>query len=132
MDNIESRFDSYLEQENRVNRQKIVDNRVHACLYFIQPTGHSYVFPRVFFSSSLSSRSLKQIDVEFMRRLHTRVNLIPVIAKADTLTDEEIVNFKARVRQTQSVLTASSSNPIFLDSCGHCSPQDSNLPGTHL
>ncbi|KAI9461828.1 Septin-domain-containing protein [Boletus coccyginus] len=81
LDNIESRFDSYLEQENRVNRQKIVDNRVHACLYFIQPTGHS----------------LKQIDIEFMRRLHTRVNLIPVIAKADTLTDEEIADFKARI-----------------------------------
>ena len=41
VENIEARFDSYLEQENRVNRQKIVDNRVHACLYFIQPTGHS-------------------------------------------------------------------------------------------
>ncbi|KAH0838236.1 Septin-domain-containing protein [Lanmaoa asiatica] len=81
LDNIESRFDSYLEQENRVNRQKIVDNRVHACLYFIQPTGHS----------------LKQIDIEFMRRLHTRVNLIPVIAKADTLTDDEIADFKARI-----------------------------------
>jgi septin 7 len=40
---------------------------------------------------------LKQIDVEFMRRLHTRVNLIPVIAKADTLTDEEIIKFKQRV-----------------------------------
>ena len=32
-----------------------------------------------------------------MRRLHTRVNLIPIIAKADTLTDEEIADFKARV-----------------------------------
>ena len=42
VENIESRFDSYLEQENRVNRSKVVDNRVHACLYFIQPTGHSY------------------------------------------------------------------------------------------
>ena len=41
VDNIAARFDSYLEQENRVNRQKIVDNRVHACLYFIQPTGHA-------------------------------------------------------------------------------------------
>lgn len=41
VENIESRFDSYLEQENRVNRLKVVDNRVHACLYFIQPTGHS-------------------------------------------------------------------------------------------
>ena len=45
----------------------------------------------------LFSVSLKPIDIEFMRRLHTKVNLIPIIAKADTLTDEEIANFKARV-----------------------------------
>ena len=32
-----------------------------------------------------------------MRQLHTKVNLIPIIAKADTLTDEEIAEFKARV-----------------------------------
>jgi septin 7 len=36
-----ARFDAYLEQENRVNRSKMVDNRVHACIYFIEPTGHS-------------------------------------------------------------------------------------------
>jgi len=81
VENIEARFDSYLEQENRVNRQKIADNRVHACLYFIQPTGHA----------------LKPLDIEFMRRLHTKVNLIPVIAKADTLTDDEVAEFKARI-----------------------------------
>lgn len=81
VDNIESRFDSYLEQENRVNRSTLVDNRIHACIYFIQPTGHA----------------LKPIDIEFMRRLHTKVNLIPVIAKADTLTEEEVTMFKDRV-----------------------------------
>lgn len=42
--------------------------------------------------------SLKQLDIEFMRRLHTKVNLIPIIAKADTMTDEEILEFKHRVR----------------------------------
>ena len=41
LEDIESRFDQYLEYENKVNRQKVIDNRVHACLYFIQPTGHS-------------------------------------------------------------------------------------------
>jgi septin 7 len=41
LDDIESRYDSYHEQENRVNRKKIVDTRIHACLYFIQPTGHA-------------------------------------------------------------------------------------------
>ncbi|KAL9534076.1 Cell division control protein [Sphaerulina musiva] len=81
VENIEQRFDAYLDAENKVNRMNIVDNRVHACVYFIQPTGHS----------------LKPLDIEVMRRLHTKVNLIPVIAKADTLTDEEIASFKQRI-----------------------------------
>jgi septin 7 len=81
LENLDQRFESFLEQENRVNRKKIVDNRVHACLYFIAPTGHS----------------LKPVDVEFMKRLQHRVNLIPVIAKADTLTDDEMRVFKSRI-----------------------------------
>lgn len=51
----------------------------------------------VFFAFANFEFSLKQIDIEFMRRLHTKVNLIPIIAKADTLTDEEVANFKRRV-----------------------------------
>ncbi|KAJ2721835.1 Cell division control protein 3 [Coemansia sp. Benny D115] len=81
LENIESRFDAYLAQENRVNRSKIVDNRVNALLYFIKPTGHG----------------LRSIDIEFMRNLHNKVNLIPVIARADTLTPREVEQFKARV-----------------------------------
>ncbi|KAK7228781.1 hypothetical protein V2G26_000951 [Clonostachys chloroleuca] len=57
VDNIEQRFDAYLDAENKVN----------------------------------------PLDIEVMRRLHTKVNLIPVIAKSDTLTDEEILSFKARI-----------------------------------
>jgi septin 7 len=56
-------------------------------VYFIQPTG----------------QALKPLDIEVMRRLHTKVNLIPVIAKADTMTDEEIIAFKARVRLMNSI-----------------------------
>lgn len=81
IDDIERRYDAYLDAENKVNRMNIVDNRIHACVFFIQPTGHS----------------LKPLDIEVMRRLHTKVNLIPVIAKSDTLTDEEIISFKARI-----------------------------------
>lgn len=40
---------------------------------------------------------LKPVDVEFMRRLHTKVNLIPIIAKSDTMTDDEVLQFKARI-----------------------------------
>jgi septin 7 len=32
-----------------------------------------------------------------MRKLHDRVNLIPIIAKADTMTPEEIKLFKSNV-----------------------------------
>ncbi|KAJ2811078.1 Cell division control protein 3 [Coemansia furcata] len=81
LENIESRFDAYLAQENRVNRSKIVDNRVNAVLYFIRPSGHG----------------LRAIDIEFMKHLHTRVNLIPVIARSDTLAGREVETFKARI-----------------------------------
>ncbi|WPG97895.1 Hypothetical protein R9X50_00067700 [Acrodontium crateriforme] len=81
IENIEQRFDTYLDAENKVNRMNIIDNRIHACVYFIEPTGHA----------------LKPLDVEVMRRLHTKVNLIPVIAKSDTLTDDEISAFKHRI-----------------------------------
>lgn len=40
---------------------------------------------------------LRPIDVEFMRRLGKIVSIVPVIAKADTLTLEERLEFKQRV-----------------------------------
>lgn len=40
---------------------------------------------------------LKQVDIEFMKQLHEKVNVIPVIAKADTLTPEECARFKKTV-----------------------------------
>lgn len=48
--------------------------------------------------SSLSlCSSLRPLDIEFMKRLSKVVNIVPVIAKADTLTLEERVYFKQRV-----------------------------------
>lgn len=41
---------------------------------------------------------LRPLDLEFMRRLSKIVNVVPVIAKADTLTLEERAEFKQRVR----------------------------------
>ena len=56
----------------------------------------SFIDTTYVFVTTVSYR-LKPLDIEFMRRLHTKVNLIPVIAKADTLTDDEVAEFKARV-----------------------------------
>ncbi|XP_019638330.1 PREDICTED: septin-7-like isoform X1 [Branchiostoma belcheri] len=82
-DHIEQRFEDYLNSESRVNRRTMPDNRVHACLYFIGPTGHG----------------LKPLDIEFMKRLHDKVNIIPLIAKADTMTPEECTQFKKKILQ---------------------------------
>ncbi|XP_023237585.1 septin-7-like [Centruroides sculpturatus] len=76
---INERFDQYLEDESRVNRDVIVpDNRVHCCLYFISPCGNG----------------LRPLDVEVMKNLHDKVNIIPLIAKADSFTPEECAAFK--------------------------------------
>jgi len=51
-----------------------------------------------FFVTLNGTFSLKPLDIEIMKRLGTRVNLIPVIAKADTLTQNDLFTFKRRVR----------------------------------
>ena len=62
-------------------RFDIADKRVHACLYFIAPTGHG----------------LKPLDVEVMKKIHKKVNIIPVIGKADSCTMKEVNMFKTKV-----------------------------------
>lgn len=81
---IEQKFEKFLNGESRVTRMaKPTDKRVHCCLYFIAPTGHG----------------MKALDIEFMKRLHDKVNIIPVISKADAMTPEEIKSFKAIINQ---------------------------------
>lgn len=68
---LEDQFDFTLAEESKVKRNpKALDNQIHACLYFIDP----------------SRRSLNQSDIRILKKLTTRVNVIPVIAKADILT----------------------------------------------
>lgn len=84
LDYINDQFDLYLNEENSMGRKKIIpDTRVHCCLYFIAPTGHS----------------LKPLDIEFMKRLDHCVNIVPIIAKSDTMTVEEREAFKQRIRE---------------------------------
>lgn len=39
--------------------------------------------------------SLRPVDIEFMLSIHEKVNVIPIISKADMLTEKE----KSRVKQ---------------------------------
>ncbi|KAI9218920.1 Septin-domain-containing protein [Blastocladiella britannica] len=82
VDFVDGQHESYLRQEMQPDRGDVLDGRVHACLYFVYPSGGS----------------LRALDVEAMKKLGSRVNLIPVIAKADTLTPKDLALFKRRIR----------------------------------
>ena len=42
---------------------------------------------------------LKPLDIECMKALHHKVNIVPIIAKADSLTQEELAQMKQNVRK---------------------------------
>lgn len=78
---IDDQFRQYFTDESGLNRRNIQDNRVHCCLYFVPPWGHS----------------LRQMDLELMKRLHRKVNIVLVIAKADCLTTAEVARLKKNI-----------------------------------
>ncbi|XP_073168367.1 septin-5 isoform X3 [Lepidochelys kempii] len=82
-DYIDQQFEQYFRDESGLNRKNIQDNRVHCCLYFVSPFGHG----------------LRPVDVEFMKALHEKVNIVPLIAKADCLIPSEIRKLKERIRE---------------------------------
>ncbi|XP_071213357.1 septin-5-like isoform X1 [Salvelinus alpinus] len=82
-DYIDQQFEQYFRDESGLNRKNIQDNRVHCCLYFISPFGHG----------------LRPLDVEFMKALHEKVNIVPILAKADTLTPTEVKKKKFKIRE---------------------------------
>ncbi|XP_039534115.1 septin 5b isoform X2 [Pimephales promelas] len=82
-DYIDQQFEQYFRDESGLNRKNIQDNRVHCCLYFIPPFGHG----------------LRPVDVEFMKALQDKVNVVPLISKADCLTPAEMKKMKDRVRE---------------------------------
>ncbi|XP_007940563.1 septin-10 [Orycteropus afer afer] len=83
VDYIDAQFEAYLQEELKIKRClfNYHDSRVHVCLYFIAPTGHS----------------LKTLDLLTMKNLDSKVNIIPLIAKADTISKNELQKFKVKV-----------------------------------
>ncbi|GAV46821.1 hypothetical protein ZYGR_0A04180 [Zygosaccharomyces rouxii] len=76
---LDAQFDIVLNEELRIKRSRVdTDSRSHVCIYFIRAT----------------SRGLREFDVQLMKQLGDRVNIIPVIGKADLLTSEELQHNK--------------------------------------
>ncbi|CAL8116076.1 unnamed protein product [Orchesella dallaii] len=83
VDYIDQQFEAYLQEELKIKRCLPLyhDSRIHACLYFICPTGHG----------------LKSIDLVCMKKLDSKINIIPIIAKADTISKSELQKFKEKI-----------------------------------
>jgi septin 6/8/11 len=60
MDYIDQQYENYLQEELKIKRNltSFHDTRVHACIYFISPTGHS----------------LKSLDLVCMQKLDSKVS----------------------------------------------------------
>lgn len=80
---VDAQYERFLQEELKTSRNLLTfhDTRVHVCLYLLPPTGHT----------------LKSVDLVTMRAIHQKVNLVPVIAKADTVTKAELAAFKALI-----------------------------------
>lgn len=75
VDFIRHQYDEVLLEESRVKRNpRFKDGRIHVMIYMVNATGHG----------------LSEIDVKFLQHVNNLVNVIPVIAKADSLTPEEL------------------------------------------
>lgn len=80
---IKDQHSQYLRKELTAQREKhLPDTRVHCVLFFIQPTGHG----------------LKPIDIVVLKKLTEIANVVPVIAKSDSLTLAERQAFKETVQ----------------------------------
>ncbi|KAF2840625.1 septin [Patellaria atrata CBS 101060] len=81
---IKDQHSAYLRKELTAQRERYLqDTRIHCCLFFIQPSGHA----------------LKPIDIVVLKKLSEFVNVVPVIAKSDSLTLEERATFKQRIKE---------------------------------
>uniref|UniRef100_A0A6G3MFK1 Septin-2 (Trinotate prediction) n=1 Tax=Henneguya salminicola TaxID=69463 RepID=A0A6G3MFK1_HENSL len=78
---IDSQLANYFQDEIGLNRRSLVDNRVHICLYFIEPM----------------HRGLKPLDIKFMQAVQNKVNVFPLLAKADAYTNQELIDMKRQV-----------------------------------
>ena len=60
------------------------DGRIHCCLYFLSP----------------HAKGLKPLDIVAMKAIGEKCNLVPLIAKADTLSKSELATLKVIVKET--------------------------------
>ena len=81
-DYIDKALESYFIDERRHSSWKIQDTRVHCCLYMIP---------------AYSKMRLRKEDLDCMKALHEKVNLVPIISNADHFSSVQLTKFKENI-----------------------------------
>lgn len=76
---IDEQFKLFLFQDQQPTRSNIKDNRIHCCVYLLPPNISSF----------------NTLDLETLKTLSTRVNVIPVISKCDSIDLKTLKTYKA-------------------------------------
>jgi septin family protein len=83
---IEDQFEAHLREESKHRRNRsshdASDSRVHAVLYFHNPTAHK----------------LSQLDVDLIKKMSVLANVLIVVAKGDTLLRHEFHRIRSNIR----------------------------------
>lgn len=79
---IDDKFKAFFAAQVTEAKWSIEDERVHCCLYMIPPYG---------------KMRLKEEDIKCMKALHEKVNLVPIIARADTFNETQLSKFKENI-----------------------------------
>lgn len=89
--NVEEKHRKFFESENYAQRSnakqtdQINDRLYHAAIVFIQPQ---------------RNLAISANDIALLQALQSRVNIIPVIAKADTFVGEELMRIKSNLKKS--------------------------------
>ncbi|KAG6820720.1 hypothetical protein H0H93_012773 [Arthromyces matolae] len=123
---VDAQYADTLSEESKVVRKSRGDQHIHVCLYMIDPSSivtaqalsspesHSEaggplpdLVPDISSgedsedeAETYASLSLSPAVIKVIHRLSTRVNILPVIARADSLTDERLQEIKLAVRKS--------------------------------
>jgi septin family protein len=84
MQYIQNKQDQWAQHADPDGRSEKPDERIHCLFYFVRP------------------HRVQEIDLAFMQRFSKVVNIVPIIAKADTLTRDELTK---QLRELQARLT---------------------------
>lgn len=78
---LEKNFQDYQEKFKVRTKSTIDDKRIHVCLYFLEPISY-----------------IKRPDLETLKQISAHCTIVPIVAKSDLISSDEVLNFKYNIK----------------------------------